>query len=241
MKMNKAYLNWSSGKDAALALYYAKEQNDFRVEKLLTTVNKDAERVTMHGVRNELLYKQAESLGLPIQILELGPETGMEEYNRTMREATASLLAEGYRRSVFGDIFLEDLKNYREEQLKSVGIKGAFPLWKRDTTKLLREFIDLGFKAIVVCTNSKYLDDSFCGRLIDHTFIEDLPGNVDPCGENGEYHTFVFDGPIFSSQVNFEVGEKVTRSYQPEKDDNCFQDDLNAWDTEFCFCDLIPK
>jgi len=240
--MNKAYLNWSSGKDSALSLYYAGKQDDLRVEKLLTTINKDVDRVTMHGVRKELLLKQAEKLGLPIEISELSAETSMEDYNRKMKAATDSLISEGFTHSVFGDIFLEDLKNYREEQLDSVGLKAVIPLWKKDTKELITEFIDLGFEAIVVCTNSKYLDDSFCGRTIDHQFVKDLPGNVDPCGENGEFHTFVFDGPVFKSPVKFKIGEKVNRSYKPAKDndDNCFQDDEESWDTEFCFCDLLP-
>ena len=241
--MNKAYLNWSSGKDSALALYYANSQNEYKVEKLLTTINKDVGRVTMHGVRKELLLEQAEKIGLPIEISELSAETSMEEYNLKMKEATDSLIADGFSHSVFGDIFLEDLKKYREEQLNSAGLKAVFPLWKKNTKELISEFIDLGFKAIVVCTNSKYLEDSFCGRIIDHDFVKELPENVDPCGENGEFHTFVFDGPIFDSPVEFEIGEKVKRSYKPaeKEDDNCFQDDADSWDTEFCFCDLIPK
>ncbi|SDS29776.1 diphthine--ammonia ligase [Christiangramia echinicola] len=241
--MTKAYLNWSSGKDSALSLYYSKKQKEYKVEKLLTTINKDIDRVTMHGVRIKLLLQQAEELGLPIQISELSAETNMEEYNRKMKEATDSLLNNGYTHSIFGDIFLEDLKKYREDQLKSVGLTPVFPLWKKNTRGLISEFIDLDFKAVVVCTNSKYLNDSFCGRIIDHQFVLDLPENVDPCGENGEFHTFVFDGPVFNSPVKFEIGEKVNRSYKPTKDndDNCFQENDESWDTEFCFCDLIPK
>ncbi|SDR73012.1 diphthine--ammonia ligase [Gramella sp. MAR_2010_147] len=241
--MNKAYLNWSSGKDAALALYYTNSQDEYKVEKLLTTLNKDVGRVTMHGVRKELLLKQAEKLGLPIEISELGSETSMEDYNQKMKEATDSFKADGFSHSVFGDIFLEDLKNYREEQLALVGLNAVFPLWGRDTKGLIKEFIDLGFKAIVVCTNSKYLEDSFCGRIIDIDFVNELPTDVDPCGENGEFHTFVFDGPIFNSPVEFEIGEKVKKSYKPaeKEEDNCFQGDKESWDTEFCFCDLIPK
>ena len=241
--MNRAYLNWSSGKDAALSLYYAGKQDNYKIEKLLTTINKDVDRVTMHGVRTELLFKQAECIGLPLQISELSSETSMEEYYLKMKEATDSLINNGFTHSVFGDIFLEDLKEYREDQLTKVGLKPVFPLWKIDTKKLISEFIALGFKAIIVCTNAKYLDDSFCGRLIDQDFLNDLPENVDPCGENGEFHTFVFDGPIFSSPVEFEIGEKVNKSYQPakNKDDNCFQDEEKSWDTEFCFCDLIAK
>ncbi|MCB7480483.1 diphthine--ammonia ligase [Christiangramia sediminis] len=241
--MTKAYLNWSSGKDAALSLYYANQQTNYKVEKLLTTLNTDVDRVTMHGVRKELLLQQAEKIGLSLMISELSSDTSMEDYNSKMKAATDSLKKEGFTHSVFGDIFLEDLKEYREGQLNSVGLKAIFPLWKRNTKELISEFIDLGFKAIIVCTNSKYLEDSFCGRIIDHDFLKELPDNVDPCGENGEFHTFVFDGPIFNSPVEFEIGEKVRRSYKPsgKEDDNCFQDDSRAWDTEFCFCDLIPK
>lgn len=241
--MNKAYLNWSSGKDAALSLYYANKQDKYKVEKLLTTLNTDVDRVTMHGVRKELLLKQAEKLGLSIMISELSSDTSMEDYNLKMREATDSLKNEGFTHSVFGDIFLKDLKKYREEQLNLAGLKAIFPLWKKNTKELISEFIDLGFKAIIVCTNSKYLEDSFCGRIIDHDFVAELPDDVDPCGENGEFHTFVFDGPIFNSPVEFEIGEKISRSYKPseKEEDNCFQDDTATWDTEFCFCDLIPK
>ncbi|MCH4823339.1 diphthine--ammonia ligase [Gramella lutea] len=240
--MNKAYLNWSSGKDSALALYYGRNQNDYKVEKLLTTINKDVGRVTMHGVKKELLLQQAEKIGIPLVISEISAETSMEEYNQKMKQATNELISEGFTQSVFGDIFLEDLKKYREDQLDSVGLEAVFPLWKKDTSKLIQDFIDLGFRAIVVCTNSKYLDDSFCGRIIDRDFLNELPDNVDPCGENGEFHTFVFDGPIFRDRVNFEIGEKVNRSYKPAEkdDDNCFQDEHESWDTEFCFCDLIP-
>ena len=239
--MNKAYLNWSSGKDSALALYYSRQDKNLKVEKLLTTINSDVDRITMHGVRRELLVEQAEKIGLPLMISEIGAETSMEDYNKKMKEATDSLKEEGFNHSIFGDIFLEDLKNYREEQLASVGIKAVFPLWQKNTRELMLQFIELGFKAVVVCTNSKYLDDSFCGRIINEEFVNDLPDNVDPCGENGEFHTFVFDGPIFNSPVKFEIGEKVNRSYKPAEkdDDNCFQD-TDSWDTEFCFCDLIP-
>jgi len=241
--MNKAYLNWSSGKDSALSLFYAQAQDEYKVEKLLTTINKDVDRVTMHGVRKELLLQQAEKLGLPIEISELSAETSMEDYNRKMQEVTNSLVDEGFSHSLFGDIFLEDLKKYREDLLKDVGLTAVFPLWQKDTKELISEFIELDFKAVVVCTNSKYLDDSFCGRIIDHDFVKDLPENVDPCGENGEFHTFVFDGPIFKSPVEFKIGEKVKRFYKPSgnKDDNCFQDYDQSWDTEFCFCDLIPN
>ncbi|MFV8226865.1 diphthine--ammonia ligase [Christiangramia aquimixticola] len=246
--MNKTYLNWSSGKDSALALYYSLQNDNLKVEKLFTTLNKEVDRVTMHGVRRELLLKQAEALDLPIMISELDTQVSMEAYNCTMQNATARLKDEGYTHSLFGDIFLEDLRKYREQQLAETGIIAEFPLWKKNTHGLMQEFIQLGFKAIVVCTSSKYLDDSFCGRIIDEKFLSDLPENVDPCGENGEFHTFVFDGPIFKEPVQYEVGEKVRRSYKPAgnkedncfKTDDCFKEETASWDIEFCFCDLLP-
>ena len=136
---------------------------------------------------------------------------------------------------IFGDIFLEDLKKYREVQLAQVGLQAVFPIWKRPTTELLREFIDLGFKAVLVCINEKYLDRSFAGRLIDDSFIKDLPVNVDPCGENGEYHSFVFDGPIFKKPIIVTKGEIAYRKYEAAKGDN------TQYDTGFFYCDLLPE
>ncbi|WP_298529366.1 diphthine--ammonia ligase [uncultured Christiangramia sp.] len=240
--MNKAYINWSSGKDAAMALYYARKNNELEVGKLVTSLSADVDRVTMHGVRRELLIEQAHCMGMDLQIIELPANAGMETYNQKMAEATKLLKSEDYSHAIFGDIFLEDLRTYREEQLQKANIQAVFPLWKLNTKELLQQFIDLNFKAIVVCTNSKVLDDFFCGRLIDKEFVTDLPENVDPCGENGEFHTFVYDGPIFEKPVEFEVGEKVKRSYtSTEDEDDCHSDTEKSWDTEFCFCDLLPK
>ncbi|WP_299156773.1 diphthine--ammonia ligase [uncultured Christiangramia sp.] len=240
--MNKAYINWSSGKDAAMALYYARKNNELEVRKLVTSLSADVDRVTMHGVRRELLIEQAHCIGMDLQIIELPANAGMETYNRIMSEATELLKSEDYSHAIFGDIFLEDLRTYREEQLQKVNIQAVFPLWKLNTKELIKQFIDLNFKAIVVCTNSKVLDDSFCGRNIDKEFINDLPKNVDLCGENGEFHTYVYDGPIFKKPVEFKVGEKVKRSYSSAEDeDDCHSDDEKPWDTEFCFCDLLPK
>ena len=241
---HKVYFNWSSGKDSALALYKYQKDHSQKIDKLVTTLSKDLERVSMHGLRKELLLQQADSIGIPLQIVELDADNSMESYNRKMEELVSGLKTEGFSKSIFGDIFLDDLKEYREAQLKPFGIKAVFPLWKKNTNQLMQEFIDLGFKAIVICTNSKLLDNSFCGRIIDSDFLIDLPDNVDPCGENGEFHTFVFDGPIFKKPVPFQIGEKVSRSYKPSKknDDDCFTDtDSASWDTEFCYLDLIPK
>ena len=241
--MKKAYLNWSSGKDAAFALYKLQSYGDIKVEKLVTTLNSEVDRVSMHGVRKELLLLQAESIGLPIDIIALEGNVSMEIYNTKMRLAVSKLLEEGYTHSVFGDIFLEDLKEYREKQLAGVGLKGVFPLWKKNTHQLITDFIASGFKAITVCINSKVLDRSFCGRIIDHEFLADLPPGVDPCGENGEFHTFVFDGPIFKNPIAFEIGEIVQKSYTAHEDDedNCFSSDEKSWDTSFWYCDLIAK
>lgn len=240
--MNKAYFNWSSGKDSTLALYEILKQQEYTITKLVTTLNSDVDRVSMHGLRETLLDLQAESLGLNLEKVFISGNVSMAEYSKILGATTEALAAEGNTHSIFGDIFLEDLKAYREEQLDRVGMKAVFPLWKRNTLELIHSFIDHGFKAITVCVNAKHLDKSFVGRLIDKQFIDDLPEDVDPCGENGEFHTFVYDGPIFKTPIDFSIGEKVLRGYEPSEsdDDNCFSDDQKSWDTKFWFCDLIP-
>lgn len=239
--MEKAYFNWSSGKDSALALHYALEAKEFAIDRLITTVNTDFNRVSMHGLPVVLLEQQADSIGLPLTKIELAGDIDMKTYDQRMRETMASLKADGYKHTFFGDIFLEDLRKYREEKLAEVGIKAVFPLWKRNTKELLLEFLEKGYKTITVCINANVLDASFCGRIIDQQFIDDLPDAVDVCGENGEFHTFVFDGPIFKHPIEFKIGEKVHRSYGPtEKDsDDCFAKDP-TWDSSFWYCDLIP-
>lgn len=239
--MKKAYLNWSSGKDAALSLYKLQQDSEYSVEKIVTTVNTDFDRISMHGIRTELLIKQAENIGLPLHQIRLHGEVSMEEYNKVMEMETNKLLDEGFTHSVFGDIFLEDLKLYREKYLEEIGLQAVFPLWKQSTEKLLEEFISEGFKAIVVCVNTNKLDRSFCGRMLDKDFLNDLPEDVDPCGENGEFHTFVFDGPIFKKPIDFKIGEMVEKSYKPakESENNCFTGDQKSWDTSFVYCDLL--
>ncbi len=240
--MQKTYLNWSSGKDAALALYLLQNDKKFKVEKLVTTINSEVDRVSMHGLKRELLVKQAESIGIHLQLIELNGTVSMEQYNSIMTDAVTQLKNEGFTHSVFGDIFLEDLKEYREAQLNKIGINPVFPLWKRNTKELILEFIAQGFKAITVCVNARVLDKSFCGREIDLEFIESLPINVDPCGENGEFHTFVYDGPNFKERVKYEVGEIIERIYTPSKTENdCFKDKPQSWDTAFWYCDLLTK
>lgn len=237
----KSYFNWSGGKDSALALHYALQDKGYGIERLLTNVNHQYRRVSMHGVREELLEQQAEAIGLPLQKLILPDQPSMSDYEAYMKQTMNGLKEEGFTHAFFGDIFLEDLRQYREAQLSRVGMQAVFPLWKRDTKELVKEFIDLGFKTILVCIKSELLDKSFAGRIIDHDFLKDLPPNVDPCGENGEFHTFVFDGPIFSKPVPIEKGEVVFREYAAPKDDNdqCFTKQP-AKAMGFWFCDLLP-
>lgn len=237
----KSFFNWSGGKDSALALYHVLKNKKYSVDKLLTNINLEHRRISMHGVREVLLEQQAAAIGIPLEKLILADQPSMNDYENQMLKTLNGLQQENFTHSVFGDIFLEDLRKYREEQLEKVGMTAIFPIWKRNTTKLLYEFINLGFKTIVVCVNEKYLDKSFCGRIIDMNFINDLPPGVDVCGENGEFHTFVFDGPLFSNPVNFERGEIVYRKYAVPKNenDNCFQQ-TKMEEYGFYFCDLLP-
>jgi uncharacterized protein (TIGR00290 family) len=237
----KSFFNWSGGKDSALALYHAQKNSQYSIDRLVTNINGKHRRISMHGVREELLELQAEAIGLPLQKIMLPEEPSMLEYESRMKENLEKLKEEEFTHAFFGDIFLEDLKKYREEQLAKVDITAVFPLWKRDTVELMHEFIDLGFKTILVCIKAELLPQEFAGRIIDKEFLKDLPKNVDACGENGEFHTFVFDGPIFKNPVNIKTGEKVFREYKAPKDekDNCFTK-RPASSMGFWFCDLLP-
>ncbi|MFD1163526.1 Dph6-related ATP pyrophosphatase [Hwangdonia seohaensis] len=237
MNKHKTYFNWSSGKDSALALYHVLQDKRYAVDELITTINSHYNRVSMHGLRKELLIAQTLALNIPASLIELPEKPSMEVYEQKMLETVTRLKKDGFTHSAFGDIFLEDLKCYREKQLAKQNIKTIFPLWKRDTKKLLNEFIDLGFKTIVVCAHSKYFDEDFVGTVIDKDFIDNLPKGVDPCGENGEFHTFCFDGPIFKNPIPFKIGEKVYREYDAPKTDDSYGEDTKygVW-----YCDLIP-
>jgi uncharacterized protein (TIGR00290 family) len=241
--MPKALLNWSGGKDSALALYHLLQDDAYTDVQLLTTASETLERVSMHGVRMELVERQARALGLPLQWLRLPEQVPMPVYERMMKETLTAFRDRKYQCSVFGDIFLEDLKTFREKNLARVGMRGVFPLWGRDSRQLVEEFIELGFQAVIVCVNAKHLDASFAGRPLDHAFLRDLPPGVDPCGENGEYHSFVYDGPLFRERVRFTPGEKVFRTYSstPADDDNCFATQPAPFDTGFWYLDLLPQ
>ena len=213
---------WSGGKDSAMALHDVLTVERRRVTALLTTVTEGFDRISMHGVRRELLERQAESIGLPLHQVTIPPQCVNPVYESRMEQALRVHLAGGVREVAFGDIFLEDLRVYRENNLAKLGMRGMFPLWKRDTRELVTAFLQLGFRAVVVCLDLKVLPASFAGREINAQFLKDLPPGADPCGENGEFHSFVFDGPIFHQPVHFTVGEKVQRE-------------------SFCFCDLLPS
>lgn len=238
MQKIKTYFNWSSGKDSALALYYLLQDDRYAVDELITSINSHYNRVSMHGLRKELLIAQTEAVNITSNLIELPEMPSMEIYEQKMLETVSRLKSEGFTHSAFGDIFLEDLRTYREEQLAKQKLKAVFPIWKRDTKELINEFLDLGFKTIVVCANSKYFNEDFVGTIIDKNFIDNLPKGVDPCGENGEFHTFCFDGPIFKNPIPFTTGEKVYREYdnpKTEDDSICKNDKYGIW-----YCDLIP-
>jgi uncharacterized protein (TIGR00290 family) len=241
----KALFNWSSGKDSALALYKIMQEQKLEITCLLTSVNQQFQRISMHGVRVELLEQQAKSIGLPLVIVEFPEMPTMEVYEAVMQKTLSKLKEQGVSQSVFGDIFLEDLRKYREDKLAEIGFEGVFPLWKIPTQNLIQEFMSLGFKTIVVCVNERFLDKSFVGRIIDQNFVNDLPDNVDVCGENGEFHTFTFDGPIFSKPIDFELGEIVYRKYEKPKETAsntaCDTNTTDAFDYGFWYCDLIEK
>jgi uncharacterized protein (TIGR00290 family) len=213
---------WSGGKDSAMALHTLLQQGDVHVVALLTTVTEGYDRIAMHGVRRELLVRQAKSIGLPLHEVFIPPQCVNPVYESRMEEALRLFFNQGVRKVAFGDIFLEDLRAYREKNLARIGMTALFPIWKRDTRELIRFFHQQRFRAVAACIDSKILDASFAGRELDESFFRDLPPAADPCGENGEFHTFVFDGPIFQSPIPIRTGEIVNRD-------------------GFVFCDLLPE
>lgn len=214
-------MSWSGGKDSCLALYEVQRARQYRVAALLTTVTRDYERIRMHGVRRVLLERQAAALDLPLHEIFISQDATNQEYEAQMAEAFRRYRERDVARVVFGDLFLEDIRAYRDQLLARHRMRGLYPVWRRDTTEFIREFIALGFKAVVTCVDGRALASSFAGMMIDENFLAALPPHVDPCGENGEFHTFVFDGPNFKEAVRFSVGEKVAED-------------------SFWFCDLVP-
>jgi len=237
----KCIFNWSGGKDSALALYHCLQNPEIEIKYLLTTVNDSVNRISMHGVRESLLLRQAEEIGIPLYQVRLPEMPGMQEYDDTMRYHLDKLKAEGITHSIFGDIFLEDLKAYRDQRLAEVGLTGIYPLWKRDTRELINEFLSLGFGTVIACTQERLGD--LAGQEITPELISGLPDDVDVCGENGEFHTYAFKGPIFKNEIKYETGERVFKVYNAPKnaDDTCGNttNDKPAI-SGFWYCDLLP-
>lgn len=226
----KIVMNWSSGKDAGLAYHLLSQSKAYKITHLLTTLSEEHDRVFMHGIREKLLDLQAERIGLPLLKVKLPASPDDSLYRAAMLQTLVKLKAEGVTMAAYGDVFLEDLRTYREQQLAQVAIKGLFPLWKRNTSELVQAVEQAGIDAIIVCVNEKYLGKEFLGRKIDAAFLSDLPTNVDPCGENGEFHTFVYNAPFFSAQIPIRVGEAVHKTYTSSEN--------KEWDTGFYFLDV---
>jgi uncharacterized protein (TIGR00290 family) len=218
----KILFSWSGGKDSALALHTLQQDGGFEIAALFTTVTAPYDRISMHGVRVALLEKQAASLGLALEKITIGSNCGFNEWEEKIAAVLLRHKVAGITAVAFGDIFLEDLKKYREENLAKIGLKGVFPIWKQESGALAKRFIDLQFKAVITCVDGKKLDGKFSGRDYDAALLKDLPADVDCCGENGEFHSFVYAGPNFNKAVSFSNGPVVLR------------------DKQFYFCDLIP-
>jgi len=204
-------MSYSGGKDSSLALYELSKNRDWEVKRLLTTANSTYQRSSMHGVRMELFQQQAESIGLPLDVVWLTPEDGGDGYQKKMKAALEGYKKEGFRHIAFGDLYLEDVREYRETMNESIGLSSLFPVWGTPTKEFAQNFIALGFKAIVVCVDTTQLDAFFCGREFDQAFLDNLPEGIDWCAENGEFHTFCYDGPIFSKPILFTRGDETLR------------------------------
>ena len=222
MSAEPVLMCWSGGKDSSLALHAVLHDPTLRVEALLTTVTEGYERISMHGVRLALLKEQANALNLPLEQVRIPIKASNAIYEAAMRELLLRYRARGVSRVVFGDLFLEEIRRYRETNLAQLNMRGLYPLWLKDTHQLARDFITAGFRAILVCIDPKQLDPAFCGREFDASLLAELPASVDPCGEKGEFHTFVYDGPIFRRPISLTKGEVVKRD-------------------GFWFCDLLPS
>jgi uncharacterized protein (TIGR00290 family) len=217
---------WSGGKDSSLALYRVLRDRRYDVVSLLTTCNEHFARVSMHGVRIGLARRQAAEIGIPLELIYLSQRPSNDEYETKMRAFLSRKKAQSVTAVAFGDIFLEDLRTWREANLAAIGLSGIFPLWRQDTVALIEEFWALGFESIVCCVSDAYFGETDVGRLVDPHFIDTLPSGVDPCGENGEYHSFAFKGPIFARPIPFVVGSKVYR-------------EAGTGPGGFWFCDLL--
>ncbi len=220
--VERVILSWSGGKDSAIAFKELHRDRRYEITSLLTTITEGYDRVSMHGVRVSVLEQQVRALGIPLLKVCIPQRASNERYESAMREVLTRALADGVAGVAFGDVFLEDIRQYREDKLSQLGMKAIFPIWKRNTQELAVSFIKDGFNAILTCVDSQRLDQSFVGRLFDESLLRDLPSSVDPSGENGEFHTFVCAGPIFSQSIPVRRGEIILR------------------ENRFWYCDLIP-
>lgn len=218
----RTLLSWSSGKDSAWTLHTLKQETDIEIVGLFSTFNSQFDRVAMHSVRIELVKQQAESAGYPIRLIPIPYPCSNEQYESIMKEFIKEVEKESIEYFAFGDLFLESVRQYREKNLSGSGIKPLFPIWGKDTLTLSRKMLDAGLKARITCVDPKQLSPAFAGKEYNNSFLEQLPGNADPCGENGEFHSFVYDGPFFNNKINIRIGETVSRD-------------------GFIFTDLLPK
>ncbi|MBH0154833.1 diphthine--ammonia ligase [Fictibacillus sp. 5RED26] len=225
----KIVVSFSGGKDSILALYRLQQSEEWEIDSLLTTLTEDYERTTMHGVRNELLEMQAQSLGLPLRVVWIPKDCPNDMYQQRMKKAVDDINTDGIQYIMFGDIFLEDVKKYREKMLNGTGITPVFPIWGESTEHIIDEFLRKGFKTVVCCSDTLKIDASFTGRVIDEQFKKDYPKKHDICGENGEFHTFVFDGPNFSYPITYTLGE--TRIVK----------DMISKEDRFYYVDILPS
>jgi len=217
----KILVGWSGGKDSSLTLWQLQQQESWEIVALLSTITEGYERLSMHGVRVELIRQQAESLGLTLAESRIPPNASNVTYEAALLRTLEPFLQQGVRKMAFGDLFLADIRHYREDLLARFGMEAVFPLWQRDTAALSREFLRAGFRAVVVCVDPRQIAAEFCGREYDDRFLADLPPSADPCGERGEFHTFVYAGPIFRQLIPIRRGALVQRE-------------------GFYFCDLVP-
>ena len=219
--MKRILLSWSSGKDSAWTLHVLRQQSEYEIAGLLTTFNQEADRVAMHGVRRSLVEQQAAAAGLPLWSIPLPWPCSNEQYEGLMTNACAKAVAEGMEAIAFGDLFLEDVRAYRVKQMAGTGLEPLFPVWGEPTDRLAHEMVASGLKAILTCVDTSKLEADFAGRRFDADLLAELPTGIDPCGENGEFHSFVYAGPMFNSAIDVIAGETVVRD-------------------QFAFADLIP-
>lgn len=237
MKKIPIILSWSGGKDSSYTLNELLNDQRYEVKYLLSTINGNFKRLSMHGVREELIEAQARRIGIPLLKVYVY-EADNAEYERQMNETLLKVKAEGISTVAFGDIFLEDLRQYREDKMKSIGMNCIFPIWKKDTKWLVNDFLAKGFKTVTCCINDGYLDENWCGRIIDKGFVTALPSTVDPCGENGEFHSFCYEGPIFKTTIDISIGEKTYRALELKTKDH--PTPIKDVGTKgFWFCDLL--